>query len=53
MVDGCCVGKKGRSYTLRLAKALKLLPDSDTKRLEQLRRRASGLTWKLYSSMGT
>jgi four helix bundle protein len=39
------------SYTLLLAKDLQILPEEDWGRLEELHRKAGGMTWLLYRSM--
>jgi four helix bundle protein len=39
------------SYTLLLAKDLKVLPESEWRRLDDLHRRAGGMTWLLYKSL--
>jgi four helix bundle protein len=39
------------SYTLLLAKDLKILPETDWVRLEGLHRNAGGMTWLLYKSL--
>src|SRR5918999_1804000 len=39
------------SYTLLLAKELKILTDTEWERLDQLHQRAGGMTWLLYKSL--
>jgi four helix bundle protein len=39
------------SYTLLLAKDLKILPEKQWKTLEELHGRAGGMTWLLYKSL--
>ena len=39
------------SYTLLLARDLQILPEEDWGKLEELHRRAGGMTWLLYRSM--
>ena len=39
-------------YAFRVAGELEMLPSSDWRRLEDLRRRAGFLTWRLYRSLG-
>jgi four helix bundle protein len=39
------------SYTLLLAKDLQILPQADWEKLEELHRRAGGMTWLLYKSL--
>ncbi len=39
------------SYTLLLAKDLKMLPDGEWERLNQLHGKAGGMTWLLYKSL--
>ena len=39
------------SYTLLLAKDLQILPQTDWEKLEELHRRAGGMTWLLYKSL--
>jgi four helix bundle protein len=39
------------SYTLMLAKDLKILPEADWPKLDELHRKAGGMTWLLYKSM--
>ena len=39
------------SYTLLLAKDLKVLPEAEWRRLDDLHRRAGGMTWLLYKSL--
>ena len=40
------------SYTLQLARDLKILPHEEWSRLDQLQQKAGGMTWLLYRSMG-
>lgn len=40
------------AYTLRLARDLKLLNEARWKVLEQLRRQAGMMTWRLYAAVG-
>jgi four helix bundle protein len=39
------------SYTLLLAKDLKVLPETEWQKLDDLHRRAGGITWLLYKSL--
>jgi four helix bundle protein len=39
------------SYTLLLAKDLEILPEVEWKNLEDLQRKAGGMTWLLYKSL--
>jgi four helix bundle protein len=39
------------SYTLLLAKDLEVLPEVEWKNLEDLQRKAGGMTWLLYKSL--
>lgn len=39
------------SYTLLLARDLKILSDDEWERLDQIHQRAGGMTWLLYKSM--
>jgi four helix bundle protein len=39
------------SYTLLLARDLQILPQTDWEKLEELHRRAGGMTWLLYKSL--
>ena len=39
------------SYTLMLAKDLKILSDEEWERLDQLHGKAGGMTWLLYKSL--
>src|SRR5437867_12793192 len=39
------------SYTLMLARDLKILTETDWKTLEELHRKAGGMTWLLYRSL--
>jgi hypothetical protein len=39
------------SYTLLLAKDLKILPEEQWKTLDELHKKAGGMTWLLYRSL--
>jgi four helix bundle protein len=39
------------SYTLLLAKDLRVLPEGEWQRLDELHRKAGGMTWLLYKSL--
>jgi four helix bundle protein len=41
------------SYTLRVARDLKLIDDSEWKVLDRLRRQAGMMTWKLYAAVAS
>ncbi len=41
------------AFTLRLSKDLGFMPDADWQQLDELRRRAGFLTWRLCRSMGS
>ena len=41
------------SYTLLLARDLKILSDEEWRRLDQIHQKAGGMTWLLYKSMSS